>query len=222
MTGYFITLEGIEGAGKTTLARRLDLWLSEAGVPHLMAREPGGTEAGEAIRQILLGSHVSLCPEAELLLMEAARAQLMSEVILPALQAGQVVILDRHGDSSLAYQGYGRGLPLEVIAAQNDFSCRKRKPDCTLLLDMEAGAGLSRSLKTKKASEGPDRFEAEALGFMERVRDGFLRMAQEEPSRFVVLPAQWDVEKVWQAAQETVSGRLRESGIRMSLPDHVQ
>lgn len=204
MSGIFITLEGVEGAGKTTLARRLEDWLRKREFDFIIAREPGGTEAGEAIRHVLLSAAVPLCPEAELLLMQAARAQIMHEVIQPALDAGKVVILDRHRDSSVAYQGYGRGLDIRQIEAMNDFSCNNRKPDLTLLLDIEAQAGMHRSLKSRTSPEGPDRFELESLVFMERVRQGFLKMARNEPDRFVVLSAQEDLERVWQETREVV------------------
>jgi len=206
MSAYFITLEGIEGAGKSTVCTAIANWFEQQGINHLCTREPGGTPGSEAIRNVLLGSDVPLCPEAELLLMQAARAQLMREVILPALDNGQTVLLDRHCDSTLAYQGYGRGIPIEAIHPLNRFATEGRAPDLTLLLDIDVKTGLERS---RKVSVTPDRFESETIDFMQRVRDGFLSLADEEPARFVVLDATLDLPTLRQQAIDAISARLQ-------------
>ncbi|MFB3785376.1 MAG: dTMP kinase [bacterium] len=197
MPGFFITVEGIEGAGKTTVAERLETWLQVRGHATFRAREPGGTPTGEALRGLILDAGHPLGVEAELLLIEAARAQLMDEVVLPRLELGQTVILDRHIDSTTAYQGYGRGLDLDWIARLNHFATRGRRPDRTLLLDVDAAVGLARARGSKPDTPYADRFETEELAFMERVRQGFLTLARSEPQRFHVVNAEAGVEEVW-------------------------
>lgn len=197
MPGLFITVEGIEGAGKTTIAERLETWLQGRGHATFRAREPGGTPVGEALRGLILDAGHPLGVEAELLLIEAARAQLMDEVVLPRLEQGQTVILDRHIDSTTAYQGYGRGLDLDLIARLNHFATRGRRPDRTILLDVDAAVGLARARDSKPGAAYQDRFETEELAFMERVRQGFLTLARQEPARFLVVNAEREVEAVW-------------------------
>ncbi len=191
--GFFLTLEGIEGAGKSTVAAEISRWLDTRGTVHLCTREPGGTAGGEAIRDVLLGTDIPLYPETELFLIEAARAQIMREVILPALTDGKTVVLDRHTDSTLAYQGYGRGLSFDQIHTLNRIATEGREPDCTLILDLDVETGLARS---RKVSAKPDRFESETVEFMEKVRDGFLDLAKKNSVRYKVIRADQAIEHV--------------------------
>lgn len=188
----FVTFEGGEGCGKSTqlalVARRLEL----AGVPVRTLREPGGTAVGEAIRAILLDpQHSGLDDTAEILLYEAARAQLIAEVIEPALQAGEVVLCDRFYDSTTAYQGYARGIPLADVEALNRAATGGLTPDRTILLDIDPAVGLSRA-----TSHGADRLEAEDLAFHSRVRVGFLAIAAAEPERVRLVDASGEVDEV--------------------------
>jgi dTMP kinase len=184
--GRFITLEGGEGAGKSTLLAGLRDYLLQRGVTLLQVREPGGTALGEAIRSIVLDpAHPDISAESELLLMFAARAQLVRERILPALDTGQWVLCDRYVDASYAYQGGGRGQPVERIAELERWACAGLKPDLTLLLDLPVATGRARAAGRGAA----DRIETEADAFFERVRDAYRKRADPEPARFRVIDA---------------------------------
>jgi dTMP kinase len=193
--GRLITLEGGEGAGKSTLLAGLRDHLQQHGVSLLQVREPGGTGLGEAIRSIVLDpAHPNISPESELLLMFAARAQLVRERILPALESGQWVLCDRYVDASYAYQGAGRGQPEERIAELEHWACAGVKADLTLLLDARAaGRGAA------------DRIEVEADAFFERVRQAYRDRAQLEPQRFRVIDATQPADKVLQAAMAAMA-----------------
>lgn len=185
--GRLITLEGIDGTGKTTQINSLASAIRKQGINVLKLREPGGTVIGEAIRQILLDNrHTGMCNESEMLLFAAARAQLVREVIRPALAAGTWVICDRFLDSTLAYQGYGRGVDLEVIERINNLAVGNCRPDRTVLLDLSPEAALER---LGKRPEKTDRLDIEGRMFMERVREGYLAIAADEPQRFIVVDA---------------------------------
>ncbi len=181
--GLFITVEGTEGVGKSTNLAFIEKWLAERGIPFITTREPGGTELGEALRNLLLhGGDVS--DKAELLMMFAARAQHLQEKILPALASGKWVVCDRFTDSTFAYQGGGRQLPLAWIEQLEVLVHGDRQPDLTLLLDAPVEVGMARAAKRSAA----DRIEAESLAFFNRVRDQFLaRAAQYE--RYAVVDA---------------------------------
>jgi len=185
----FITFEGIEGCGKTTQIGLLTSFLKSIQRPFLLTREPGGTEVGDRIRQILLSSEsVGIEPIAELYLYAAARVQHLRQVIFPALREGKVVICDRFADATLAYQGYGRGLDLAWIEEIHARTMEGVKPDLTFLLDLPVEEGLRRALKRmEKHSVREDRFEKEALDFHRRVREGYLILARREPRRIIVL-----------------------------------
>lgn len=184
-TGLFITLEGGEGAGKSTVLAALREALQATGREVVLAREPGGTPEGEAIRHLLLDPGNQFGPEAELLLMFAARAQLVRRVVRPALARGAVVLCDRFTDASFAYQGGGRGLPMDRIASLERWAAGLR-PDLTFLLDVGVAEGLARA----RARGGePDRIEREREDFFERVRATYLARAAAEPARFRVVDA---------------------------------
>jgi dTMP kinase len=180
---FFITLEGIEGSGKTTQVRTLAAWLRQRGMTVRTTREPGGCPIADAIREILLHpANDVLVPRAELLLYAAARAQHVEEVILPALEKGETVLCDRFSDATLAYQGNGRGLDFSLIAQLNGLAAGNLVPQLTLLLDMPAEEGLMRARRRNAATEEnrEDRFEQESLAFHRRVREGYLAIASRE------------------------------------------
>ncbi len=195
--GWFVTFEGPDGAGKTVQARRLHDLAAEAGLPVVLTREPGGTRLGEAIREVLLSREASAAdPRSDALLFNAARAQLVREVIEPALEQGALVVSARFSDSTLAYQGYGAGLPLDELRAVAAFATGGLVPDLTILLDLPVLDGLRR----KEASAEANRFEADFdRAFHERVRAGFLALAAAEPTRFVVVDARADPDAVFGA-----------------------
>ena len=206
--GKFITFEGPEGAGKTTQAKRLIVALQEHGNQVLYTREPGGTPTGEAIREILQYNKAGepIEPETEVLLFAASRAQLVRKVILPALEQGIYVVCDRFADSTTAYQGYGRGFSVEQMITINQFAIDGAIPDVTILLDLEIAKGFDRLSRRHRDGRGQlDRIENEERAFHERVRRGYLEMAQKWPERFVVVNATGDEEtvagEVWRVVQ---------------------
>jgi dTMP kinase len=190
-TGIFITFEGSEGCGKTTQIELLTRALQAAGRKVLVTREPGGTPVGEQIRHVLQHSRESeaMTPEAELLLFAASRAQLVREVVEPALASGTDVISDRFLDSTTIYQGVARRLDAEDVRRINAFAVGDRLPDLTFILDLEAADARSRVFNRPDAASTPDRIEREPLAFYERVRAGYLELAAADPARFRVLDA---------------------------------
>jgi dTMP kinase len=187
MKGKFITFEGGEGSGKSTQIRLLAEALRKKGFDVVLTKEPGATEPGAKIREILLSPKTKkLCPEAETLLFMADRAQHMDEIVIPALKQGRIVISDRHADSTLAYQGYGRGLDKEKIKEFNLFAAKKIKPDLTLVLDIEAEKGLKRTIKQEFGQN--DRIEKEKLEFHKKLIEGFRKIAEYEPERVRLIP----------------------------------
>jgi len=186
--GLFVTFEGSEGCGKSTQIRRLAAWLVENGHACLTTREPGGTAAGDRIRDLLQHAPEGhgLVPEAELFLFAASRAQLVREVIRPALERGDVVISDRFHDSTDVYQGAARRLPADMTRTVNAFAIDGTLPDVTFLLDMDAGEAHRRIAGRDRPA---DRMEREPLSFYQAVRDGYLRAAAAEPGRFTLLDA---------------------------------
>jgi len=196
--GFFITFEGIEGCGKTTQIRHLTAHLEEKRLPFLLTREPGGTEIGDRIRQILLSSENSrMEPVTEFFLYEAARAQHLSQVVLPALTDGKMVLCDRFADATVAYQGYGRGLNLTWIEEIHNRFLKGLKPNLTFLLDLPVEEGLRRAWKRiENQTVKEDRFEKEALAFHRRVREGYLFLARQEPNRIIVLDGMKDEKSI--------------------------
>lgn len=186
--GLFLSFEGGEGSGKSLQARGLAETLAERGREVVLTREPGGTAAGERIRDILLHAReIPLSPEAQVLLFSSARAQLVREVIRPALDSGKIVIADRFFDSTVVYQGHGHGVSLQAIREVTALAVGKLVPDRTFLLDVPVEVGLARS--GWRAEARWDRFEADATEFHLRVREAYLRLAAAEPRRFVVIAA---------------------------------
>jgi dTMP kinase len=180
--GKFISFEGIEGCGKTTQIALLSDYLKKHSIPHTITREPGGTAVGEGIRKILLTSEtIQLTAASELLLFYASRSQNIQEKIKPALDRGEMVICDRYYHASMAYQGYGRGIPLDFIHKLTNLVCAPYRPDLTFLLDIEPEVGLTRARARNHArAEDEGRFEAEDLEFYNKVRDGYLELASED------------------------------------------
>jgi dTMP kinase len=213
--GLFITVEGPEGAGKSTHARRLHVTFRDS-IPLMLTREPGGTDLGEAIRALLLDERYrGMSAEAEMLLFAASRAQFVAEVVVPNLEAGRCVLSERFVDASVAYQGYGRGLPIDVVRRVNDVATKGLRPDLTLLIDIDPVAGLVRARgahgKDAPAGRG-DRLEQESLDFHTRVRAGFLELAREEPARFVVVSGTLPRDEVHAALVGAVRRLLRDRG----------
>jgi len=180
--GRFVSFEGIEGCGKTTQIALLSEYLKKHSVPHTITREPGGTAVGEGIRKILLNSEtIHLTTASELLLFYASRSQNIQEKIKPALDRGEMVICDRYYHASMAYQGYGRGIPLDFIQKLTNLVCSPYRPDITFLLDIEPEVGLARArARNHSRPEDEGRFEAEDLEFYNKVRDGYLELASED------------------------------------------
>ncbi len=181
----FITFEGGEGSGKTLQAWGLSRRLSRLAISVVLTREPGGTILGQKVRHLLKqAKNTDISPLTELLMFNASRAQLVKEVIQPGLQGGKVIICDRYADSTIAYQGYGRGLDSAVVQSINNVATGGLKPDLTVLLDISVREGLSRKMPLRH-----DRFEQENMAFHQRVRGGYLKLAAAEPQRWLVVDA---------------------------------
>jgi dTMP kinase len=197
-----VTFEGGEGTGKSTQLARLAETLERAGADVVTTREPGGTATGEAVREILLSpDSEGMLPRAELLLYEAARAQLVDEVIRPALERGAVVLCDRFYDSTMAYQGYARGISLLEIHDLNMIATEHMAPDLTLVYDLPPGVGVERATR----QSAPDRLEAEDLAFHERVAAGFRSIADSDPDRVHLVDASGDPDEVFERTLEAAS-----------------
>jgi len=211
MSSLFITFEGIEGCGKSTQIERLAKRLAKEGHETLTLREPGGTPIGEAIRDVVkfpLG-HNPISPDTELLLMNASRAQLVQQEIRPALANGVVVLCDRFYDSSLAYQGHGRGLDLVKVQKAIDLAIGGTKPNLTLLLDISLSVSQARvSGRQQSTGEGQDQFDESGAKFFERVHAGFHALAKEEPGRYQVIDGAQPTDAVGQAVWDCVSPLL--------------
>ncbi|MFC5850087.1 dTMP kinase [Deinococcus petrolearius] len=206
--GLFLTFEGPEGAGKSTQLAALVRHLHGAGYTVTETREPGGTLLGTQVRRVVLDPEVEMEPLPEFLLYSASRAQLVAEVIRPALARGEVVVCDRYADSTLAYQGYGRGLGLDFLTRVTAEATGGLRPDLTALLDLDPALGLARAARRGQ----PDRLERADLAFHTRVREGFLTLAAAEPGRFLVLDATRPVAElsadIWEATQRRLAAPL--------------
>lgn len=206
----FITLEGPEGGGKTLQAARLGTFLRQQGYPVLLTREPGGTPIGDQVRAILSNlDNTAMHPRTEILLFQASRAQLVEEVIRPHLESCGVVLCDRYGDSTLAYQGYGHGVDLNKLRPLVDFATAGLKPDLTFLLDIDVQEGLERKVRCGEWN----RLDAYEVAFHQRVRAGFLELARVEPDRWVHIDAAQPVDRVEATIREITLLRLVASGI---------
>ena len=202
---FFITIEGPDGSGKSTQARLLADHLKDKGYDVLFTREPGGTEIGDQIRRVIMSlDNKRMSPQAEFLLFSASRAQLVREVIQPKLAAGGVVVCDRYYDSSLAYQGYGHQLNLDQLRSVTEFVTGGLVPDLTLLLDLPSGVGLNR----RREAGLWNRLDDYDLAFHERVRAGYLRLAEAESQRWVVIDATRSKAEIQSDMQEPVLTRL--------------
>ena len=205
MRGRFITMEGGEGAGKSTMMGRVADWLESAGHRVVRTREPGGTDLAEKLREILLDrNNISLSGRAELLLMFAARTQHLDELIRPALVRGDWVLCDRFTDATWAYQGGGRGLPRDEIGSLETLVHGDLQPDLTLLLDLPVELGMKRAARRSQA----DRFEQESTLFFERVRNAYLERAEAAPERFAVIDAASNMEEVWSQIESVLHQRM--------------
>jgi dTMP kinase len=204
----FITLEGPEGSGKSSQIGLLAKFLTEQGYSVVTTREPGGTPIGNQIRQVLHDvANTAMSSTAELLLYAASRAQLVHELVRPALAAGQVVVCDRYADSTLAYQGYGRNLNLADLQTITQIATGGLKPDLTLLLDIDVERGLARR---RDGGEEMNRLDLELVSFHQRVRDGYHRLALEDPERWVIVDADRPVTAVQTELRAVVLARLQE------------
>ena len=204
----FITFEGGEGSGKSFQARALYRRLCRVAIPARLTHEPGGTPLGTKIeRWLKWGELKGISPLTELMLFNASRAQLVREVILPGLKNGLVVICDRYADSTTAYQGYGRGLALEIVLAVNEVATQGLKPDLVVLLDIPVADGLAR-----KKARRPDPFEQEGITFHQRVREGYLKLAAGEPGRWLVVDTRQPRERVGEVIWRRVSRLLSRQG----------
>ena len=206
MSGVFITMEGIEGCGKSTQTKRLADHLQSSGHEVVVTREPGGVPIAEAIRELLLNpAHSAMSDTAELLLYEAARAQHVDELIRPALDRGAVVICDRFTDSTTAYQGGGRAIDRDIVLELHRIATGGLTPDITFLFDLDPEVGLKRATR----DSAPDRLESEAIEFHQRVRESFLEIAKAEPNRFKIVDAQLSPDDVFAAVCERVESLVR-------------
>jgi dTMP kinase len=210
--GYFITFEGIEGCGKSTLADGLKEFLESKGLEVVLTREPGGTRGAEAAREILLSKEMNLDPWAELFLMLASRRENVVRNIRPALREGKIVICDRYADSSTAYQGYGRGLPIKAVSRLNKLATSGIMPSLTFLVDVPVDRGFER-IRGREF----DRFETEDPEFHNRVREGYLTMARRAGRRFRILDGLKKKEELLQLTIEVALERLRKKRYRIDI-----
>ncbi|HLF57978.1 MAG TPA: dTMP kinase [Thermoanaerobaculia bacterium] len=207
MRPRFVTFEGLDGSGKSTHLERAARWLGELGVPLVATREPGGTAIGAAIRKVFLDrGHGGMDPRVELLLVFAARRQHLVEVIEPALAAGRHVLCDRFTDSTVAYQGYGRGVPLEIVAEVERLATGGRRPDLTLLFDLPAAIARRRGHSGHRRRIGRvDRLDAESVAFYDRVRAGYLEIARRESERVVTIDSSRTVAETEDAVRQALA-----------------
>lgn len=207
--GIFISFEGIEGSGKTIQARLLDEFLRKKGYTVVLTEEPGGTQIGLRIRELLLSvEHQEMTSVTELMLYNASRAQLIKEVILPAIKRGAIVITDRFNDSTVAYQGYGRGIDLNLIDSIDRIVTAGLKPDITILLDLDVEVGMKRNRGINKA----DRLELEDKAFHKKVRNGYLEIAGKEPERIKLIDASKSIEEIHNKIVSIITEYIAQNG----------
>ena len=208
--GRFITFEGIDGCGKTTQLRMLAHWLRDRGTEVIETVEPGGTAIGQQIRKILLDpANADIQPRTELLLYFASRAQNVEQVIRPGLDSGRIVLCDRFTDSTLVYQGAGRGIDSQVVIDLDHIACRGLKPDLTFLIDIDLETSLARARRrNERVGSSESRIDEESAAFHERVREGYLVLAKNEPSRFVVIDGSGAIGEVASRINEAMEVRV--------------
>jgi dTMP kinase len=209
----FLSLDGIDGTGKTTQCRMLVDWLNAAGVPAIGCRDPGGTPLGDQLRQILLASASDLSPRAEALLFMASRAELVSRVIRPALESGQVVVSDRFVLANVVYQGYARGIPPEDVWAVGQFSTGGILPDLTIILDLAVDQAITRRSRTA------DRMEGRGHEYLEKVRQGFRAEAASQPEKVVLVDASPDADTVQRRLRGVVGALLSRRGVKIGVTE---
>lgn len=219
MDGVLITFEGLEGSGKSTQAKLLFQSLYEKNFPCVLTSEPGGTPLGEAIRDIFISQEFKdMTPLSELLLVSSSRAQHVEKLIRPSLEEGKIVICDRFTDASLAYQGFGRGLPLNIVREMNSRAAWNVQPDITIYLDIEPSRGLQRIYRRIQELEVPaDRIEKEGIEFFQRVREGYLTVSRDEPVRFRVLDAGLEVQVLQKQIYDLVNKELSKRKFKKNL-----
>ncbi|MCK5707154.1 MAG: dTMP kinase [Candidatus Aureabacteria bacterium] len=205
----FITFEGCEGAGKSTQASKIYQHLLRNKIPAIMTYEPGGTEIGEKIRSLLLDEELKekFCEKTELLLYFASRAQHIETAIIPALEKGKIVICDRFNDTTLAYQGFGRGIDINKILMMNEFATKGLKPDLTILIDIDVRKGIERSKKRNRAKllkKELNRMEMESLEFHQRVRDGYLSLSKNEKDRFRIFSGETPLSELFEDVKNEI------------------
>lgn len=209
--GFFVTLEGPEGSGKSTQARLLAGYLEARGEAVLQTREPGGTPIGDQVREVLHSlENTAMTPEAELLLYSAARAQIVVQVIRPALDAGKIVLSDRYADSTIAYQGYGRRLDLDLVRRVTEFATGGLKPDLTFYIDVTVDAGLQRRKDGHIRGEEWNRMDSLSREFYDRVRSGYIEMMRQEPERWVRIDGSEGIGTVQEALRRGMDKALEQ------------
>lgn len=218
--GLFITFEGIEGCGKSTQIERLMQFLLDKKVAMTVTREPGGTLIGDQIRKILLNrQHSNMHPLTELLLYNAARAQHVEEVIKPSLAKGEIVLCDRYYDATLAYQGFGRNLSIDLLTELHRLATGPLTPDATFLLDCPVAVGLQRARNRENQGDEPgqDRFEQESLDFHQKIRDGYLTLAKQAPERFHIISVTDDtsIETTFEQILKHITPLLQSKGLHV-------
>ena len=206
----FVTFEGPDGSGKTTQIRLLRAYLEEKGYPICQTREPGGTSIGDQVRQVLHDpANAEMRATTEILLYSASRAQLVEEVIRPALACNQIVLCDRYAESTLAYQGSGRQLDLDVLGTVTAFATGRLRPDLIVYLDIPVEEGLHRKRRAHETEDDElNRMDQQAVDFYQRVRRGYLRLAEEEPDRWLIVDARQPVEAIQQVIRKKASALL--------------
>lgn len=216
MSGFFITFEGIEGTGKSTQAKALHKALQDQGYPAIITMEPGGTKIGNLIREILINpDNKEMSVLTEVFLFAAGRAQHVEQLLRPSLEEGYVVICDRFSDSSVAYQGFGRNVPISLIHEINSTATWRIQPNLTFFLDLEPEVALHRvRLRVEETEVIPDRLEREQLEFFHRVRNGYRRIAVEEPNRFKVMDAMLEPEALHKKITEISIREMRRHGMK--------
>lgn len=214
MRGFFVVFEGIEGAGKSTLMHRLSRELERRGIPFKTTREPGGPRTAEAIREVILQRDLPIEPMTELFLLMASRYENTVKTIIPALEEGYIVISDRYRDSSVAYQGYGRGIPIEFIEELNEKATLGLKPDLVFIIDISVEEMLRR-IESRGGEK--NRMDSQEIDFYRRARRGYLLMARKNPDRYVVLDGTMSEEKLIAKIMDIMRQKMKEKGVGYAL-----